>query len=496
MNTLTHKSDYLEYIFKSPSTNWTSKKRIKDMLTLVELNGTKIQSGGMPIISDGKIAYIDDSDNNCTIFGASGFKKSICAFMPLIKVLAQAGENMVTLDPKGELYKRTANLLQVHGYKIIVLNFRDYNGDGFNPLYLPAKHWKLSQTDIAEVMTNNLVSALSNKEEQSKDSDPFWPDTAKAYINGILPLMFDSYEIKDINFLSLADYFTNITANILKDFICDKAIKSNVAIANIRSVLSEPPDTRMSTLATCSSFIQPFIQNEKLCRMLSHSTFELEDIANEKTALYIITDDTTNTCNTIVGNLITQLQTVLVNKAFHSVDGRLPNRVNFILDEFCSFPIPEIGQSLATHRSRNIRYYLCIQSIDALSERYPHYEGLLTNCATTLFLGSTEMKLLENISVRLGVTEKTTSKLKEPLISVQELMTLKKDWYSKEAIYFNLAKAIRYCTTLPAIEQYDGVCQYGNSSLPDTTHPEVSVYKFSNLFLDTSIGKIKMPFSK
>lgn len=33
-------------------------------------------SGGIPVISNGKTAYIDTSDNHCVIYGASGFKKA------------------------------------------------------------------------------------------------------------------------------------------------------------------------------------------------------------------------------------------------------------------------------------------------------------------------------------------------------------------------------------------------------------------------------------
>lgn len=484
------------YMFKEPKTNWTSTAKLKEKLTYVNFdNISNFSSGGIPVISNGKSAYIDTSDNHCVIYGASGFKKSICAFMPLIGSLSCAGESMVTLDPKGELYSRTAALLKARGYRIIVLNFRDFNGDGYNPLNYPAKLWREElEIDKAASVANDFCCTLAQRQENHRNIDPFWPDTAKAYINGVLPLMFDSYKnIDDINILTLADYFTDRSADFLKRFV-NKSKINNTAMTNLKTVLSEPDKTRMSTLSTCSSFIQPFIQNDKLARMLSHSTFELEDIANEKTALYIITDDTTTVCNPIVGVLLSQLQTVLVNKAFHSEKGKLDTRVNFILDEFCSFPIPGICEALATHRSRNIRYYLCIQSIDALSDRYPHYESLLTNCATTLFLGSTEMKLLEMISTRCGETEKTYSGRKEPLISIPELMTLKKSWASKEALYLNLAESVRYCTNLPAIEQYENFSRYGKSDLPDITHPKVNVYTFLELLHDISIEEAKIPF--
>lgn len=498
MTNIINESSYSGYMFKDPKTNWTSTTQLKEKLTFVEFDNKSINTaGGIPVISDGKKAFVDTSDNHCVIYGASGFKKSICVFMPLIGSLSSAGESMVILDPKGELYTRTAALLKSRGYKIIVLNFRDFNGDGYNPLHYPAKLWRnVGETDKAASVANVFGCALAQRQENHRNVDPIWPDTAKAYINGVLPMMFDSYKnIDDINLLALADYFTERSADYLKEFVNESKI-NNTAITNIKTVLSEPEKTRMSTLSTCSSFIQPFIQNDKLARMLSHSTFELEDIAQEKTALYIITDDTTTACNPIVGVLISQLQTILVDKAFHSESGRLNNRVNFILDEFCSFPIPGIGEALATHRSRNIKYYLCIQSIDALSDRYPHYESLLANCATVLFLGSTEMKLLEMISTRCGETEINYSGTKEPLISIPELMTLRKSWDSKEALYLNLAESVRYCTNLPAIEQYESFTRFGKSDLPNITHPKVNVYTFNELLRDISIDEAKYPFSE
>ncbi len=496
MSVLTDFSAYSGYVYHEPKTNWTSTNEIKKTLTAVEIDKSKsLKTGGLPIISNGKTAHIDDSDNHCSIYGTSGFKKSTCGFMPLINITALSNESMVIHDPKGELYRRTAKHVEECGYNIIVLNYRDFNADGYNPLHYPAKLWKAGNIDKAASVTNDFNSAIAQKQDSNNNVDSFWPVTAKGYNSGVLPLMYDSYKnIDDINVLSLADYYTDRTADCLKEFVFESKI-NNAAMTNLKTVLSEPDKTRMSTLATCSSFIQPFIQNDKLARMLSHSTFELEDIANEKTALYIITDDTTTVCNPIVGVLISQLQTVLVDKAFHSENGKLKNRVNFILDEFCSIPIPGMCEALATHRSRNIRYFLCIQSLSALSARYPNYESLLANCATELFFGSTEEKLLKMISERCGETEKTSSGRTEPLISVPELMTLKKNWDSKEVLYMNLAESIRYCATLPAIEQYEAFdCE--KSVLPNIIHPPVNVYTFRDLLHDISIDEAKMPFAQ
>lgn len=72
--------------------------------------------------------------------------------------------------------------------------------------------------------------------------------------------------------------------------------------------------------------------------MLSHSTFHLEDLCKKKTALYIVTDDTTTTADSIVGIIISQIQTFLVENAYNN-GGKLDTRFNFIMDEFASFAI-------------------------------------------------------------------------------------------------------------------------------------------------------------
>ena len=88
-----------------------------------------------------------------------------------------------------------------------------------------------------------------------------------------------------------------------------KALKETVLSAD---------NTLRSILITASSFLSMFNQNNKLARMLSHSTFHLEDLCKKKTALYIVTDDTTTTADSIVGIIISQIQTFLVENAYNN----------------------------------------------------------------------------------------------------------------------------------------------------------------------------------
>lgn len=492
-----YKATYDGYVHSKPKVDWSSEEDMKKSLTYVDLESkSPIEKGGIPIISDGQHTYIDTSDNHVMIYGQSGSKKSLCVFMELIDTVALSGETFIALDVKGELYARTGRFVKSNGYNVIVLNFRDFDGEGYNPLSYPAQLYRKGETDKGAALAAEFIALLASKQEESSKSDPFWPATAKSYESGVIPLMFDSYtDIDSINLMSLSDFNTSKTANILYEYINQEKI-TNSALQNIKLVLSEPDKTLMSTLSTCSSFIQPFVQNEKLTRMLSHSTFRMEDLLKPKTAVYIIADDNNSLCYPIIGAFISQLQSLFNDKAFHSKNNKLETRVNFILDEFCSIPLPNMELALATHRSRNIRYYLCVQSLDLLSKQYTNYKNMMTNCATTLFLGSTEMELLEDISRRCGTTEITSSGHEEPLISVQELMTLRQSWYDKETVYLNLTAGIRYCTVLPAIEKYEMFRSDETSKLPSVEHPPYKFYSFEHLMVDISEGKTHKPFHK
>ncbi len=489
-----YEADYAGYVYDKPVTHWSNDRDMKAALMKVDLTSPEdLPAGGLPIISDGKTAYIDSGDSHTAIAAVSGMKKSICGFMPLIYTLARAGESMIITDPKGELFDRTSGFLKSRDYNIKCLDFRTLDKDGFNILEYPTRIYREGDRDKGLMMVSDLVNVFAEKQRTSGNLDVFWPDTAATYLGGTASLMLESFpDTKAINISNWAEFNTMDGVDALKQ-IMSKINTDNTALLNLRTVLAEPDKTLMSTLSTASSFLAFFIQNNKLARMLSNSTFAISDVCKEKTALFIVTDDTTTTCDTIVGILISQIQSHLVGEAYKSPGGKLGHRVNFVLDEFTSFPIPNMDLALATHRSRNIRYYLCIQSLAGLSRKYPYYEALLANCATTVFMGSTEKELLTRISDQCGRTKITPDGEEKPLISPAELITLKKSWGSKEAIYMNLSCALRYCVEMPSIEAYN----LGKHTPPHISfkHPPVKTYTVTEFCRDINEKTIPAPFS-
>lgn len=486
-------ASYAGYVYEKPVTHWTSTENVKSRLAKVDLTQSgDIQAGGMPIISDGKTAYIDSEDGHTAILASSGMKKSICAFMPLIRVLGQSGENMVITDPKGELFQRTSGYLKSQGYTVFCLDFRTMDKDCFNILQYPASVYRSGDKDRGLSILSDNVNSLAEPQRQ-KSKDIFWPDCAALWLNGTGGLMLDAYpKIEQINILNWSDFNVRSSANILDEHLLPR-MPDNTTKAALKQCCSSAENTFRSILITASSFLSMFNQNPRLASMLSYSSFTLEDLTKPKTVLYLVTDDTTSTADPILGIIISQIQSFLVDKAYHHTDGKLETRMNFILDEFASIPIPNMDKALATHRSRNIRYYLCVQSLALLKKRYDDPEALLSNCASTLYLGSTELQLLAELETKLGKTRITPDGCEKSLCSQAELMTLEKAWDHKEAIYMNLSEGIRYCTILPSIETY------GLGEHPVQTYkadpPAIQTYSVSQFVSDVVNEKISVPFS-
>lgn len=492
----TYESSYAGYIYSKPKTHWSSDDEVKSKLVKVDFTKDEdIKEGGMPIISDGKVAYIDTGDAHTAICAISGMKKSICGFMPLIYCLARAKESMIITDPKGELYARTSGYVASKGYFVPCLDFRTMERDGFNILEQPKRVYRSGDKDKGLMMLSDLVNVFADEQRQSGKCDVFWPNTGASWSNGTGGIMLESYPDDAVNIPNWQKLNTTRGAQLVGEFASNTSAE-NTILLNLETVLAEPEKTFLSTVSTSSSFFSRFVQNNKLARMLSNSTFNIEDLCDRPTALYIITDDTSTTCDAIVSIILSQIKQYLVDFAYKNCRGELNRRVNFLLDEFVTIPFnnDEINRSLSTLRSRKIRFYLCIQSLAALKHRYPEYESLLANCGNILFMGSTEMELLNRVSEQCGKTNITPDGRERPLISPAELMTLRKSWEDKEALYLNLGESIRYMTTLPSIEAYE---LGDNPPLAGyVEHPNVKPYSISNLFSDIQNNKIPVPFTE
>ena len=95
---------------------------------------------------------------------------------------------------------------------------------------------------------------------------------------------------------------------------------------------------------------------------------------------------------------------ILCRRALDKYNGKLPTMVNFIFDEFANIgTIPDIEQTIAVTRSRNIGISIILQSVAQLESRYDKKAKTIIDCCdTTLFLGGKSNSTNKEISEMIG----------------------------------------------------------------------------------------------
>ncbi len=398
------------------------------------------QVGGFPLMynKEKQKLAVDATDSHTLVVGASGSKKTRSLVLPAIKVLGYAGESMIINDPKGELYSRTAGELRDLEYNIITINLRDPSvGHAWNPLQIPYSYYKAGDMDKAAEFANDIANTLTLGEVAS--NDPFWSYSAYDCCLGLTLLLFKlckemGYPDNAVNISSLLQLRRKLFengVNAKNSLLWKWASKDELIAACLTGSVMTAQETMRGILSTLDQKLRALAIQPSLLEMLANSNFDIKDIGQSKTAVYLITPDEKTTYSSIVAMFISQSYQHLIYSATQS-GGRLSIRVNYILDEFSSLPAigSDFPSMISSARSRNIRYLICIQSKSQLVKRYKEEAvTILSNCTNWVVLFTRELELLREVSELCGQKKDQT-----PNISVYDLQHLSKD--KDEALLF------------------------------------------------------------
>lgn len=467
---------------------WMKDTELKKELAKVDVKAEKADAGGLPLINDGKFMWVDNSEAHTLIIGSTGAGKTQVAIFPLVHSLAKHDESMIITDPKGEIYETTANMLKARGYNVILLNFRNpQQGSGWNPLHLPYKYYKEGNIDKANELTDDLAANILY-DEAGQNNDPFWQNTSANYFSGICLGLFEDAKPEEINLNSINLFTTvgeekcgarSVYANEYFKLTKDPASSAYVSAS---STISAPSETRGSIISVFQQKIRLFAARDNLSEMLSHSDFEFEDIGRKKTAVFIVIQDEKKTYHSLVTIFLKQCYETLVDYA-QKCGGKLPYRTNFLLDEFANMPpLKDVDAMVSAARSRKMRFFFVIQNFAQLSEVYGKEKGdtIKGNCTNIVYLISTELAALEEISKMCGeVKVKTDKKDKDgkaieetrPLITISDLQKLKVG-----EIILLRTRCDPFRTKLKLDYQIDWGESYENAAYPTREKQKVQVF--------------------
>lgn len=413
---------------------WSKASEIKNSLNVkaVDPLAPKADAAGIPLIMNQKKVWVDNGGYHNLVIGSTGAGKTQTTVLPMVNLLAKNDESMIITDPKGEIYENTSNYLKSLGYNIVLLNFRDpQQGNAWNPMYLPYSLYTSGNIDKSVELLEDLAANIL-KDPTAKGQDPFWENTSADYFAGLACALFEDAEVDEINLNSISlmttvgeEKLANTT--YVKDYFSYKD-PSSTAYTKASSTLMAPSETKGSILSVFKQKIQLFASRANLSEMLSNNDFDMRDIGTKKTAVFIVIQDEKTTYHSLVTIFLKQCYETLISVAQES-GGKLPHRTNFILDEFANMPpLKDVTTMVTAARSRNIRFTFIIQNFAQLYEVYGKENGetIKGNCGNIVYLISTELSALEEISKMCGEKkskekEKTSS---TPLVTVSDLQRL------------------------------------------------------------------------
>lgn len=340
---------------------------------------------------------------NILAIGGSGTGKSRSFVKPN---LLQANTSYVVTDPKGELLRDTGYFLQSQGYQIKVLNLIDMASScRYNPFAYIKK-----ESDILKVI-NNLIQ--NTNPSKTSSGDPFWEKAEIALFQAIFFYIYYELHPSEHQFKTVfailrlaevkeddADFKSEF--DMLFEMLREKK-PDHIAVKQYDVYKMASGKTAKGIRISAGVRIAPFGIAE-VERLFSADDLELQQLGDEKTALFVIVSDSDTTFNFIAAMMYAQLFDTLYYQADVVCQGTLKHHVKFWLDEFANIGrIPDFDKLIATMRSRNMSVSVILQNLSQIKNLYKdNWESIVGNCDTILFLGGQERSTLEWVNKGLG----------------------------------------------------------------------------------------------
>lgn len=402
---------------------------------------SNIQDVGFPVYYDKNVSHVwfDKETPHYVYLGSSGSGKSVTCVINMVSFIANAKKprSVFVTDPKGEIYHTTSKMLHDKGYKVLTIDFRhpelsnhinilepvikEYeNYIRYENLVNTAKnenekleYQNKSISSYAE--TNRLITSLASMitYDKSQGKDPFWNNSAKNLLEGLIGFFLEEYKDGKISreqiTMTSIRKFQNSTmeeknSKKFKLYIEQKTYGTKSKDSLI-PILSSSENTYKSITSVFSEKMAIF-DDVNVANVTSRSDFDFDILGKEKSALFVIVPDEDKIYYTLVTIILGLLYKELVKLANNNENKKCPVEIDWICDEFSNCPPlvePSIESIISVARSRGLRYHLFIQSLSQLDNVYgKEVAQIILDNSGLAYLKTNTMDTAEAISKRLG----------------------------------------------------------------------------------------------
>lgn len=373
-------------------------------------------SGIMVARAGGSSAWVVDRDEHILLLGSTGSGKSRRVILPSISVIGSAHkESMILTDPKGELYAHTADWLRSVGYEVVRIDLREPGrGSRWNPMAPVLEALANGRLDEASSAARDIAHAITFSSEGMKNMDPLWPQSTEALImatilgiaEGCPPGAPDTPIWPKPAEKHMGSVYSAILSSGENGVLMDKWIDifpaNHPAYRAYGPVRMSKEQTRASILTVATATLSLWADSE-VTWLTSAQDYDLAEPGRRPMAVFLVVPDERSTRYPLATLYLQQMMQALVTLADQH-GGRLPVRVNFLLDEFANLPaIQDFDHVVTVARGRGIRLLLAIQDLAQLKARYEESAGTIKgNCNTWLYLLTSDLETAQEIAGKLG----------------------------------------------------------------------------------------------
>lgn len=381
------------------------KKKTFSSTSTVGMFDPRLRESGIPLNVHGERVCLSPQDQHCMVIGSSGRGKTRRALYPSVVLSARAGHSMIILDPKGELYRNTAEEVRRCGHDIRVLNLRNPDcGDRWSPLTLVQQYWTEGRKSHATILLKDIAELVTA--DISSVRDGYWKQAATDTIIGFSLLLLERGKMLTFDRIQrlVNEFFQGDNED--RDSFRNSLDPSADSYRRICTLTNLDTDVTLSCVVSeTNSSISRFCDQRDVRDLLLGGDYDLTEIGRKPTAYYLIVPDDSTALHPLAALFISQSYSELIHYADSSESNTLPVRVDYIIDEFGSVPTSDWCAKLTAARSRGIRFVLALQTFDQLIARFGEHGAytILSNCRTIEYLGGKDlrmMKLFENLSGR------------------------------------------------------------------------------------------------
>lgn len=402
---------------------------------------SNINDVGFPVYYDKNVNHVwfDKETPHYVYLGSSGSGKSVTCVINMVTFIANAKKprSVFVTDPKGEIYHTTSKMLHDKGYKVLTIDFRHPELSNHINILEPViceyekyiKYEKLFNTATSDnekleyqnksissyAETNRLITSLASMitYDKSQGKDPFWNNSAKNLLEGLIGFFLEEYKDGKINreqiTMTSIRKFQNSTmeeknSKKFKLYIEQKPYGTKSKDSLI-PILSSSENTYKSITSVFSEKMAIF-DDVNVANVTSKSDFDFDILGKEKSALFVIVPDEDKIYYTLVTIILGLLYKELVKLANSNDSKKCPIEIDWICDEFSNCPPlvePSIESIISVARSRGLRYHLFIQSLSQLDNVYgKEVAQIILDNSGLAYLKTNTMDTAEAVSKRLG----------------------------------------------------------------------------------------------